>query len=63
MNKDNVTNESTICPECGGKKGKHKNGCSKFKPVVCQECGGRSGRHLKSCSKYKPIVCQECGGK
>lgn len=28
MNKDNVTNESTICPECGGKKGKHKNGCS-----------------------------------
>lgn len=39
MNKDNVTNESTIFPECGDKKGKYKNGCSKFKPVVCQECG------------------------
>ena len=63
INKDNVTNESTTCPECGGKKGKHKNGCSKFKPVVCPECGGRSGRHHKSCSKYKPIVCEECGGK
>lgn len=38
------------CPECGGKNGQHKNGCSRL--TVCPECGLARGHHKKTCSKY-----------
>ena len=50
------------CPECGGKNGQHKNGCSRL--TVCPECGLARGHHKKTCSKYnlKEEICPECGG-
>lgn len=53
-----------VCPECGGKRGNHKNFCSKHKQTSpCSECGAKKG-HKKTCSKYKvPTPCPLCGGK
>lgn len=50
-----------FCPECGGKGGHHKKGCSKYiEPTRCLECGKIRG-HKAFCSKTK--TCPECGGK
>ena len=50
-----------ICSECGGKGGKHKKSCSRYRPKICSECGGKSGHHKDYCSKYS--ICPECGSK
>ena len=49
-----------ICPECHGKRGNHKKGCSKYKEKLCLECGGKNGLHKDSCSKSLG-KCQYCG--
>ena len=53
------------CPECDGKHGTHRKGCSKYKePEICPECGGLRGQHKKECSKCNEIsICPECGGR
>lgn len=59
--------ESIVCSECGEKKGRHKESCSKFKKSSeCEFCGYslQSRKHAKDCPLYKaPKVCPECGGK
>lgn len=53
------------CTECGGKNGKHKKICSKYKdPGKCEYCGYslQSRAHAKDCPLYKePKKCPECG--
>ncbi len=57
--------EISCCPECGGKLGKHKKGCSKYVyPGKCEYCGYslQSRTHAKSCPLYKESKrCPECG--
>lgn len=57
-----------ICPECGGRSGKHRKGCSRYiqDGSFCNECGGHNNMHYKSCSHYKVYkdghkICPECG--
>lgn len=54
------------CTECGGKNGKHKKTCSKYRdPGKCEYCGYslQSRTHAKDCPLYKePNRCSECGG-
>lgn len=50
-----------MCPECGGKLGRHYKTCSMYKPQsICPICGKING-HLRDCPNIK--ICQECGGK
>lgn len=54
------------CAECGGKNGKHKKTCLKYRdPGKCKYCGYslQSRTHAKDCPLYKePNKCSECGG-
>lgn len=58
-----------ICKECGGRGGRHRKGCSKWKDQGnCPECGYpiQSRKHAKTCSHYKEpknFICEECGYK
>ena len=53
-----------VCPECGGRKGRHYATCSEYKKLEkCPECGSAYGQHKTTCSHYNEIICSECGGK
>lgn len=53
------------CPECGGYRGKHKKGCSRYEePKICEFCGSSLSSHKKWCVKSHRTdvvsVCVEC---
>lgn len=55
-----------VCPECGGKMGRHKKTCSKYAELdKCPECGLAYNQHKITCSHYtgSEIICPECGGR
>lgn len=56
---------SSSCPECGGRRGHHKDRCSKSKGK-CEYCGYSlsSNYHAPGCPLYElNKKCSECGGK
>ena len=54
-----------VCEECGGKMGRHKKSCSKYKELdICPECGLAYNQHKSDCSRHKEDWhCKECNGK
>lgn len=59
-----ASTSDSICPECGGKAGQHRKGCSKYiQPSACPECGCIKG-HKKTCShRTESEPCPECGSR